>query len=74
MNDGRVSKTTHGPGCVTVTGYHPNEFANDPFLWLNMVVAEDRPKVEKQARHILEGSEPPPIEHRIFQKTEACAG
>ncbi len=66
--DGRVIETKHGPGCVNVTGYHPNEFAENPFLWFNMVLAEDRPKVEEQARQILQGKVPPPIEHRIHRK------
>jgi PAS domain S-box-containing protein len=66
--DGRAVETTHGPGCLAVTGYEVKEFANDPFLWLRMVVAEDRPMVEEQARRILAGEDPPPIEHRIVHK------
>ena len=66
--DGRAVKTTHGLGCLTVTGYEPGEFANDPYLWFNMVAAEDRPKVEEQARRILAGEDPDPIEHRIIHK------
>jgi PAS domain S-box-containing protein len=66
--DGRAVETTHGPGCLAVTGYRSEEFANDPFLWLRMVAAEDRPKVEEQARRILDGEDPPSIEHRIVHK------
>jgi PAS domain S-box-containing protein len=66
--DGRAVETTHGPGCLAVTGYPVKEFANDPFLWLRMVAAEDRPEVEEQARRILAGEDPPPIEHRIVHK------
>ncbi len=66
--DGRAMETTHGPGCLAVTGYRPEEFTNDRFLWLRMVAAEDRPMVEEQARRILAGEDPPPIEHRIVQK------
>ena len=66
--DGRAAETTHGPGCLAVTGYQANEFANDPFLWFRMVVTEDRPEVEEQARRILAGKDPPPIEHRIVHK------
>ena len=66
--DGRAAETTHGPGCLAVTGYREKEFANDPFLWFRMVAAEDRPKVEEQARRILAGEDPPPIEHRIVHK------
>ena len=66
--DGRAVETTHGPGCLAVTGYEAKEFANDPFLWLRMVAAEDRSRVEDQARRILAGEDPPPIEHRIVRK------
>jgi PAS domain S-box-containing protein len=66
--DGRAVETTHGPGCLAVTGYQAKEFANDPFLWFHMVAAEDRSKVEEQARRILAGEDPSPIEHRIGHK------
>jgi len=66
--EGRAVETTHGPGCLAVTGYRANEFANDPCLWFRMVAAEDGPKVEEQARRILAGEDPPPIEHLIVHK------
>ncbi|MEI6389581.1 MAG: PAS domain S-box protein, partial [Verrucomicrobiota bacterium] len=65
---GRAAETTHGPGCLPVTGYQAQEFVNDPFLWFRMVLAEDRPKVEEQARQILAGESPPFLEHRIVRK------
>ena len=68
MANGQVVDTTHGTGCLTVTGYHPDEFARDSFLWLRMIVTEDRSRVEEQARRILSGKDPPPIEHRIIHK------
>ena len=64
----KVIRTTHGLGCVTVTGYQPEEFNKDPYLWFNMVLPEDRPMVEEQARLILIGNLPGPIEHRIVHK------
>ena len=66
--EGRAVETTHGLGCLTVTGYQGGEFANDPYLWFNMVAPEDRPKVEEQSHRILTGDDPPPIEHRIIHK------
>ena len=66
--DGHATETTHGPGCLAVTGYETHEFTNDHFLWYHMVLKEDRPLVEKQARRILAGEDPPPIEHRITHK------
>ncbi len=62
------AQTTHGPGCLGVTGYRPDEFASDPYLWIHMVEEEDRPAVTEQVRRILAGEDPPPIEHRIRDK------
>jgi two-component system, cell cycle sensor histidine kinase and response regulator CckA len=68
VENGKATKTTHGPGCVTVTGYEQDDFKNDPFLWFNMVLPEDRLRVEDQARLILTGENPSPLEHRIVHK------
>jgi len=68
VSGGCVTETVHGPGCIAVTGYESNEYANDPFLWYRMVVEEDRQKVEDLVRRLLSGEDPPPIEHRIIHK------
>jgi len=68
MAEGRAAETTHGPGCLAVTGYRAKEFAEDPFLWFHMVPTEDRPGVEEQALRILTGEYAPPIVHRIVHK------
>jgi PAS domain S-box-containing protein len=47
--DGRPMSTTHGPACVAVTGFSSEDFARDPYLWINMVHPEDRDAVRKQA-------------------------
>jgi PAS domain S-box-containing protein len=61
-------ETWHSPGCLAVTGYQPEEFANDPHLWIRMVAAEDAPRVEEQLRTIKAGQHPPPLDHRIIHK------
>ncbi len=66
-----VSDTLHGPGCIAVTGYSEEEFAADPYLWHRMVTPEDWPLVEEQARLLLAGEEPVPLEHRILRKDGA---
>ena len=71
VEDGHATETTHGPGCLSVTGYRSDEFFHDSFLWHRMVVEADRPLVEEQARRILAGEDPPPIEHRITHKSGA---
>ncbi len=66
-NSSAVS-TTHGPGCVTVTGYTSEEYRQDPDLWYRMIFADDREHVLEEANRILSGAQVPPIEHRIIHK------
>jgi len=68
VKEGKVTNTDHGPGCVSITGYQPDEFKDQPYLWIDMVFPEDRPVVEEQARLIMAGKIPPPLEHRIVHK------
>ena len=71
VNNGNVTDTMHGPGCIAVTGYSEQEFTNDPYLWHSIVPSEERLLVEEQARRLLAGEDPMPIEHRIFRKDGA---
>ena len=68
VENGRPTTTSHGSGCLAVTGYTPEEYAADPFLWLRMVHEEDRPKVIEQANSVLAGQTPFTIAHRINHK------
>ncbi len=68
VKDGRPCGTTHGPGCVAVTGYTAEEFKENPHLWIEMVHDEDRAAVEKQAKKILSGKQVKPLDHRIVCK------
>ena len=71
VEDGQAVKTIHGPGCVAVTGYTQEEFQADPYLWYNMVYAEDRDTVKEQAAILLTGDQPPPFIHRLSHKDGA---
>jgi PAS domain S-box-containing protein len=66
--DGHPVETVHGPACVAVTGYTPEEYASDPYLWFRMVHEKDRPAVQGQATQVLLGQDTQPIEHRIRRK------
>ncbi len=68
IENGHPVETIHGPACVAVTGYTPEEFASDQYLWIRMVHEEDRRAVEEQAVRVLSGQEIKPLEHRIFRK------
>ena len=69
--DGHAMSTTHGPGCVAVTGYTADDLSNNPLLWLEMVVPEDRSLVVDQSRRVLAGERAGPVEHRIVRKDGA---
>ncbi len=68
LQDGQVVETTHGHACKKVTGYTKKEFADNPNLWMNMVVEEERGQVLESVQKILAGENIPPIEHRIVRK------
>lgn len=68
VEDGRVVRTEHAPGCLAVTGYGPEEFERSPFLWLRMVPEVDQAVVLEQAQAILMRGEAKVIEHRIHHK------
>jgi PAS domain S-box-containing protein len=65
---GRPVSTTHGPSCIAVTGYTPEEYAADPHLWYRMVYEQDRLAVTEQAAKVLSGETALPLEHRLIHK------
>ena len=66
-----VVSTRHGPGCVAVTGYSPDEFEADPLLWLDTVRVDDREMVLQQAHDVEANRRMRAIEHRIVRKDGA---
>lgn len=68
IRDGQVAETKHSPACAIVTGYTEEDFVADPYLWLHMVVAEDRACVIEHIMKILSGKDIQPFEHRIMRK------
>ena len=68
IEDGHPVETVHGPACTRITGYRPDDFKVNPYLWIDMVHEEDRKAVEQQAADILSGVKAGPVEHRIIRK------
>ena len=68
VRDGNVVGTYHGPGCAAVTGYGPEEFEEDPYLWYQMIHQEDKQRVTGHTQRLLEGEDIPSLEHRIIHK------
>ena len=68
IKDGLPVSTTHGQGCVAVTGYSSKDYAGMPFLWYEMVHLEDQESVKQHAEAALRGELREPLEHRIIHK------
>ncbi|AJE02660.1 SpoIIE family protein phosphatase [Geobacter pickeringii] len=68
VRDGSVAGTYHGHGCTAVTGFTPEEYEADPFLWYRMIYDEDRETVIDQARRLQAGEDIPSLEHRIIHR------
>lgn len=71
IENGQPVETTQSPACEVVTGYKQEEFAANPYLWIQMVPQEDADHVLNRIKQLLDGTEIPPIEHRIIRKDGA---
>lgn len=58
----------HSAGCIPVTGYKPEDYKTDPYLWHKMIYPDDRMIIENSINEILAGHKVPPIEHRIIRR------
>ncbi len=68
IENGSAVKTIQSPACETVTGYTPQEFADNPYLWIKMVVPDEVDHVLNWVHQLLDGVVTPAIEHRIMRK------
>jgi len=63
--------TQHSTGCIPVTGYNPEDYESDPYLWYKMIYPDDKMIVDNSIKEILAGHKVPPIEHRIIRRDVA---
>ena len=68
LENGNAVSNTHSPGCIAITGYSPEDFQNDSYLWYRMVYDEDKSYVVSENEKILKGQTVPVLEHRIVHK------
>ena len=68
LKRGEPVETVHSPACLFVTGYSAEEFAADPYLWLDMVTPDDREMLIERVNQVLSGRDIAPIEHKIVRK------
>ncbi|MEA3211653.1 MAG: hypothetical protein QOE70_4710 [Chthoniobacter sp.] len=67
---GQVISTVHGPGCLAVTSYSPEEFQADAWLWHRIIHPDDREEVVAHTRRMVQGKEPVTFEHRIVTRDQ----
>lgn len=67
VEERRVVKTIHSPGCRVITGYSPEDYENDPSLWYRMIHEHDRHILLQHLSSILDGNTSS-IEHRLVHK------
>jgi hypothetical protein len=69
--DGRSVTTHHSPGCISITGYTPEDYVSDPTLWYTMIHPEDRERVQTSINDMLSGRGTSPVEHRLIRRDGA---
>jgi PAS domain S-box-containing protein len=68
VEDGCPVATVHGPGCAAVTGYSPEDYQADPYLWHHMIYTQDRDIVTAHAARVIVGEKAIALEHRIVHR------
>jgi PAS domain S-box-containing protein len=65
VREGSAISTRHSIGCFSITGYYPDDYEADSYLWHSMIYPDDRIKVEESMKKVLSGHKVDPLEHRI---------
>lgn len=68
LENGQVVSTQHGPGCLAVTGYSPEDFAKDSVLWHRIIYPDDRDPVVSKVMATVNENSAFELEHRIIRK------
>jgi PAS domain S-box-containing protein len=68
VDEGHSLWTSHGDGCLAVTGYGPEDYRTNPTLWISMVHPDDREALLAIVDRVLAGEEVAPMEHRILHR------
>jgi PAS domain S-box-containing protein len=68
VREGQAISTSHSTGCIPITGYYPEDYESDPYLWHTMIYPDDKMMVENAVKEIMAIHEILPIEHRIIRR------
>ena len=66
-----ISSIYHSPQCRDITGYAPQDYIDNPTLWLEMIHENDRERVLAFLHDLREPLNCKSIEHRIFHKDKS---
>jgi len=66
--NGSPVTTHHSPGCISITGYAPEDYISDLNLWYRMIYPDDRTHVQSTINDVMSGKEIQPIAHRIIRR------
>jgi PAS domain S-box-containing protein len=68
VSEGQAVSTQHSMGCLPITGYSPEDYESDPYLWYSMIHPDDRMIVDNSIKEILAERKVFPIEHRLIRR------
>jgi diguanylate cyclase (GGDEF)-like protein/PAS domain S-box-containing protein len=68
ISEGEATSTQHSMGCYAITGYKPEDYEADPYLWYSMIHPDDRMIAVNAIGNILKALPVPPVEHRIIRR------
>ena len=68
LRDGHVLSTSHGAGCLAVTGFSSEEFQADSWLWHRIIHPADRERVVENVARMMREKAPVTIEHRMIRR------
>ncbi|MBM4146812.1 MAG: diguanylate cyclase [Nitrospira sp.] len=68
ITDGKAVSTWHSRGCFGITGFDPEDYVSNPYLWRSMIYPDDWEIVGQSIKEILKGNAVPPVEHRIIRR------
>ena len=71
LKDGHAFATSHGEGCLAVTGYSPEDFKNDALLWHHIIHPDDRDRVVDSFAETTARANSFELEHRIIRRDGA---
>jgi sigma-B regulation protein RsbU (phosphoserine phosphatase) len=70
IRNGNVVSTWHSRGCFGITGFNPEDYVSNPYLWRSMIYHDDWEIVEHSIKEILKGNAVLPVEHRIIRRDD----